>query len=160
MRHNPKHRRIASKLGVEDYKKHIVDLYTINKLSGQEIAEYIEQNTGEKITARSIQRVVSKYSSTRSVKEAYSLAISRGRVKWKYKEFKYKRSRMSQKIRYIALERDNFHCVKCGRGVEHRVLLEVDHIVPICNGGKTVIENLQTLCHDCNRGKQFTKNER
>jgi 5-methylcytosine-specific restriction endonuclease McrA len=33
------------------------------------------------------------------------------------------------------------------------VKLEVDHIKPISKGGKTVLNNLQTLCMDCNRGK-------
>lgn len=160
MRHNIKHRIIASKIGVEDYKRHIIDLYTINKLSGQEIADYIKQKTGEDITARSIQRVVNKYSNTREKKEAFNLAISKGRVQWKYKEFKYKRPRISQKLRYTALQRDKFHCILCGRGADNGVLLEVDHITPLCKGGKTIIDNLQTLCHECNKGKQIVEKER
>lgn len=31
--------------------------------------------------------------------------------------------------------------------------LHVDHIKPFSKGGKTVLENLQTLCFDCNLGK-------
>ena len=51
--------------------------------------------------------------------------------------------------------RDRFRCVACGRspaavlGVE----LHADHITPWADGGKTVLENLQTLCKDCNLGK-------
>jgi 5-methylcytosine-specific restriction endonuclease McrA len=26
---------------------------------------------------------------------------------------------------------------------------EFDHIVPFCEGGLTVLENMRTLCHDC-----------
>lgn len=33
------------------------------------------------------------------------------------------------------------------------VTLEVDHIIPVSKGGKTVMTNLQALCWDCNRGK-------
>lgn len=47
----------------------------------------------------------------------------------------------------------NFHCVRCGRGKEDGVKLHVDHIVPVSRGGKSVMDNLQTLCEDCNYGK-------
>jgi len=29
----------------------------------------------------------------------------------------------------------------------------MDHKVPVASGGATTLENLQTLCADCNRGK-------
>lgn len=32
--------------------------------------------------------------------------------------------------------------------------LHVDHIIPIAKGGKTVKENLRTLCEECNWGKR------
>jgi 5-methylcytosine-specific restriction endonuclease McrA len=32
--------------------------------------------------------------------------------------------------------------------------MEGDHIVPWSKGGKTVPENLQMLCRDCNRRKR------
>ncbi len=32
-------------------------------------------------------------------------------------------------------------------------MLEVDHIVPVCNGGLDDQMNLTTSCWDCNRGK-------
>ncbi|MBO4856796.1 MAG: HNH endonuclease [Bacilli bacterium] len=31
--------------------------------------------------------------------------------------------------------------------------LEIDHIIPIARGGKTTPDNLQVLCHDCNKKK-------
>lgn len=51
--------------------------------------------------------------------------------------------------------RDRFRCVACGRSpaTELGVELHADHIVPWADGGKTVLENLQTLCKDCNLGK-------
>ena len=51
------------------------------------------------------------------------------------------------------LRRDGFRCVKCGRGREDGVKLHVDHIKPVSHGGKSVMDNLQTLCEDCNYGK-------
>lgn len=62
-------------------------------------------------------------------------------------------AKVTRAMRYDVLRRDNFHCVRCGRGREDGVKLHVDHIVPVSRGGKTVMSNLQTLCEDCNCGK-------
>lgn len=56
-------------------------------------------------------------------------------------------------MRYDVLRRDGFHCVRCGRGREDGVKLHVDHVIPVSRGGKSVMDNLQTLCEDCNCGK-------
>lgn len=55
-------------------------------------------------------------------------------------------------LRYQVLSRDRSTCQKCGRKAPN-VELEVDHIVPWDSGGPTVIDNLQTLCKECNIGK-------
>jgi hypothetical protein len=59
-------------------------------------------------------------------------------------------------LRYTVLKRDAFRCVQCGRSptTERDVKLQIDHIVPWSKGGETVIENLQTLCSECNLGKR------
>lgn len=58
-------------------------------------------------------------------------------------------------LRYTVLKRDHFRCVVCGSSpaTKHDCLLHVDHIVPWSKGGKTVVENLRTLCDQCNLGK-------
>ena len=48
------------------------------------------------------------------------------------------------------LERDNYKCVICGRGIKEGVELHVDHIKPKDFGGKATIENGQTLCSQHN----------
>jgi 5-methylcytosine-specific restriction endonuclease McrA len=63
------------------------------------------------------------------------------------------RAKMSDSIRYDVLKRDNYKCSICGRGKKDGVTLEVDHIIPVSKGGKTEMNNLQTLCDRCNRGK-------
>jgi len=54
--------------------------------------------------------------------------------------------------------RDRFRCVACGRSPATHLNIELhaDHIVSVHDKGKTALENLQTLCLDCNFGKGKT----
>jgi 5-methylcytosine-specific restriction endonuclease McrA len=64
-----------------------------------------------------------------------------------------KRSRyIPASIRVCVLHRDKYKCVFCGRSSK-QVQLEVDHIIAFSKGGNHNLDNLQTLCIDCNRGK-------
>ena len=60
---------------------------------------------------------------------------------------------MTESLIYEVLKRDGYKCKICGVSASDGAKLEVDHIIPISKGGKTVIDNLQTLCRSCNRGK-------
>ena len=51
-----------------------------------------------------------------------------------------------------AYERQKGVCAKCGKHFELSEM-EADHITPWSEGGKTVAENCQMLCKDCNRRK-------
>lgn len=61
----------------------------------------------------------------------------------------------SLRLRFLVMRRDRFTCQQCGRspattaGLE----LELDHVTPWSKGGLTTLENLRTLCSDCNSGK-------
>ena len=68
---------------------------------------------------------------------------------------KRERAKMTKELRELVLRRDDYTCQLCGasRYDEPNLLLEVDHIVPVSRGGKTVLDNLQTLCWRCNRSK-------
>ena len=59
------------------------------------------------------------------------------------------RGKVSNKLRFAVYKRDGNKCVRCGATEG----LEVDHIFPVSRGGKTEIDNLQTLCHNCNTSK-------
>ncbi len=63
-----------------------------------------------------------------------------------------KRIGISKKTRFEVFKRDKFTCQYCGRKSPD-VVLEVDHIVPVCEGGTNGMTNLVTACFDCNRGK-------
>lgn len=57
-------------------------------------------------------------------------------------------------LRYKVLKRDNSKCVACGRSAkENGVILHIDHKLPFSLGGLTTLENLQTLCQECNISK-------
>ena len=57
---------------------------------------------------------------------------------------------LSVQKRYYILKRDRYKCRICRKsGVD----LEVDHVIPVCLGGRDTLMNLQTLCKVCNRRK-------
>ena len=87
------------------------------------------------------------------------------------KEIRHRRY-VSKGIKQRVLERDNYTCRICGiskgmfdsivPGLGDYLLLEVDHIIPVANGGSgDSINNLQTLCWRCNRkkGKNLTNED-
>ena len=47
----------------------------------------------------------------------------------------------------------NYRCACCGVADKSRIYFQVDHIVPMNSGGKSVVENLQILCRQCNGTK-------
>ena len=63
--------------------------------------------------------------------------------------------RINWRLRARVLIRDNCLCRMCGASPakDPAVTLHVDHIVPWSKGGRTALENLQTLCERCNVGK-------
>lgn len=68
---------------------------------------------------------------------------------------KEQRTLMTKKLRESIKKRDDFTCCNCGNSTyaEPNLLLEIDHIIPVSKGGRTVESNLQTLCWKCNRTK-------
>lgn len=50
-----------------------------------------------------------------------------------------------------AKDADGFYCcAECGKKNHSKVYFQVDHIIPMNAGGKSVAENLQILCRQCN----------
>ena len=53
--------------------------------------------------------------------------------------------------RSFVMKRDKGRCRKCGDPEGFRRSLEMDHIVPLVEGGKTILRNLRMLCPDCHK---------
>jgi hypothetical protein len=71
-----------------------------------------------------------------------------------------KRKSIPLKTRLEVLKRDNYTCRNCGKSPSKYpeldlevVELEIDHFQPISKNGDNRLDNLQTLCRLCNRGK-------
>jgi 5-methylcytosine-specific restriction endonuclease McrA len=65
------------------------------------------------------------------------------------------------RLRYIIFARDKYCCQICLRGRDKLLRLglhlEVDHIIPFVDGGKTTYTNGITLCNECNIAKHLSK---
>lgn len=66
---------------------------------------------------------------------------------------KNQRKLMNKELRESIAERDNYTCQMCGKYMPDGVGLQIDHIIPIAKGGKSVPSNLQVLCSKCNGSK-------
>lgn len=62
------------------------------------------------------------------------------------------RAHISKRLRFEVFKRDEFTCQYCGNHPPE-VVLEVDHIKPVAEGGTNDLYNLVTACFGCNRGK-------
>lgn len=63
------------------------------------------------------------------------------------------RTQISNKIRFEIFKRDSFTCQYCGRK-SPEIILNVDHIKPVKEGGTNDLMNLITSCFECNNGKR------
>lgn len=62
---------------------------------------------------------------------------------------------VSHRLRFLVFKRDGFKCAICGKSPANHQGTELvaDHRVAWSKGGETTMENLQTLCVQCNSGK-------
>lgn len=60
------------------------------------------------------------------------------------------RPHIPEELRRQVLERDNYVCRYCGQRAQ---TLDIDHVIPVNQGGPTILSNLVTACSSCNRKK-------
>jgi len=72
------------------------------------------------------------------------------------KPLRPKREGISLALRAKVLHRDKHRCTSCGAraiNLPDGDVLEIDHLVPVADGGDGSFDNLTARCSDCNRGK-------
>lgn len=136
------------------------NLYIDKNMPAAEISDYFLKKTKILITSRSIARKLKQLGLIRSLSDAFNLAIKNGRKSYTHLRRTKKsielRKGIQPKLRYSVLQRDKFKCVLCGRDAKDD-RLEIDHIVPVVAGGTNDINNLRTLCAECNKGKMLVE---
>jgi HNH endonuclease len=63
-----------------------------------------------------------------------------------------RRATISKNTRFEVFKRDKFTCQYCGKKAPD-VILHVDHVEPVAEGGASHVLNLVTACDTCNLGK-------
>lgn len=66
---------------------------------------------------------------------------------------KNQRKLATRELREQIMKRDYYTCQLCGKYMPDEVGLQIDHIIPVAKGGKTVASNLRVLCSKCNGSK-------
>lgn len=66
---------------------------------------------------------------------------------------KSKRIHIPSAVRQYVFERDGYQCKSCGK-TNREAQLNIDHIIPLAQGGPDDISNFQTLCSTCNQKKK------
>ena len=61
----------------------------------------------------------------------------------------HKRKIITKSLALKTFDRDGYMCLVC----KSRKNLTADHVIPVSKGGKTELNNLQTLCQPCNSKK-------
>ena len=70
-----------------------------------------------------------------------------------------KRTLFQEVLKKEIFMREDYTCRECGarkrdeKANGEKVCFEVDHIIPVAKGGSDTLDNLQTLCKDCNLNK-------
>jgi hypothetical protein len=64
-----------------------------------------------------------------------------------------RRAQIPARLRHEVFKRDGYRCLECG-ATNNETRLQADHIIPVSRGGSDELDNLQTLCKECNLAKR------
>lgn len=119
-----------------------------------------EWGTPERITIEHVRDGFSSETQTRELNKRQEKRTQKNRenLAQLHKEFGIEEPRMSDLLRFLAVQRQNGQCAYCGLMIQFRGKsensFEMDHIVPRKGPGSTNRkENLVAVCSACNRAK-------
>jgi hypothetical protein len=78
--------------------------------------------------------------------------LAKQRVELFNRKRKPARNPIDHVLRHEVFKRDGYRCVECG-AAKAETSLHVDHRIPVSRGGADELDNLQTLCRNCNLAK-------
>jgi hypothetical protein len=143
--------------------------------SKDKIRSFFEANVGKVVTTQQIRKVagVSEYARRlRELRDEEGMQIKSHIDRHDLKPGQYiledlKRvpslgRGISPQLRNEILERNGFTCQLCGSGPgdadpfnpNRKIRLNIDHIIPLSQGGSNKRENLRVLCSACNLGRK------
>ena len=122
-------------------------------IDGVDIVERAIAETGERNRGEALVEICRAYLGDSGFDESVDFAVQ-SRQRHEDKKYRKDEKNFAATLRMKVFKRDGSTCQICGRSSGNGgVALEVDHIVPLSKGGETILDNLQTLCRDCNVGK-------
>lgn len=139
-----------TKMDAVSLEWHVKNYAALSAIARESIDRKMDSDRYDRIFRQHAFSMVREFDSL--ILNGYSEQQAAARLLIKYANLQNKRKAITKKMRFDVLERDGFVCRYCGRKAPD-VELEVDHIIPVCEGGPTVLDNLVTACKDCNRGK-------
>lgn len=159
---------------VEQWKiasEHYLQTCALKKRRTRQYREALDDERAFRFTTA---RDQTRYRQRNYVKTSYKVSVvdSELAVSWKWLTDRYERLArigfettlkdyhsksqrrlMTKALRKQIMERDHYTCQICGKHMPDEVGLQIDHIVPVARGGKTVPSNLRVLCNKCNGRK-------
>lgn len=134
---------------VNDYS-YLGFIEDLNKFNRRHKFDIIEMNNEKYINSKSLLTFLTKlqnnYSYNNKIKNL--LEIFRKELEI----YKTKR-RISKQYKLDIMYSQKYQCNIC-KDLLHPSC-EIDHIKPLCNGGKDILENLQALCGNCHNIKSY-----
>lgn len=139
--------------------KHLQDLVDLLPLDEPVHRSVIERSYGKTNYARRIRKIVSEYGwdierrrGTNGANDDWYIRRSEGPIRPQAIRYEVPKA-----TRIQVYERDNWRCTICGADVsdeQKSTRPQCDHKVPAERGGVSRVENLQTLCTQCNLKKR------
>lgn len=159
---------------VQEWKKECIEKINSSSLKNLREKQYEECLDDKEMFQFIAVRAQTRYRQQNYMKSAYKVEVPTESVscdinylKYRYRELekigfqctlseyrkKDQRKLMTKALKEQIAVRDNYTCQICGKYMPDGVGLQIDHIIPIAKGGKSVPSNLQVLCSKCNGRK-------